>query len=140
MATISAILSCPIRRGRPGLGLSCSPSMSYSAYCFRQRQTVYSEPNLLSEMALLFRPSAAANTISALRTNFCGVVGLLFHLNNICLCSSVSSMLYAFLAMLLSWHGETYFSTYFTDWILGCKQVRWRKRLQLGYSQLPCMS
>jgi hypothetical protein len=89
--------------------------MPYSAYRFRQRQTVCTDPNLLSQMALLFRPSATANMMAALWTNFCGVVGLLFHLSNVSLSSSDISIFPAIPAMLLLLHAKKVHSSYFRD-------------------------
>jgi hypothetical protein len=66
-------------------------------------------------MALLFRPSAAANMMSALRTNFCGVVGLLFHLSNVSLSSLDISIFLAIPAMLLLSHDKNIHSSYFRD-------------------------
>jgi hypothetical protein len=66
-------------------------------------------------MALLFRPSAAANMMAALRTNFCGVVGLLFHLSNVSLSASDISIFLAIPAMLLLSHAKKVYSSYFRD-------------------------
>ena len=69
----------------------------------------------LSEMALLFRPSATANMMSALRTKLCGVVGLIFHLSNVSLSSWDISILRAIPAMLLLSHDKKVRSTYIRD-------------------------
>jgi len=82
VATISAGLIPTNCARRPGLGSSCSPSTHY--HQIASAKDKLSVPTLTpSEMVLLFRPSAAANMMSARRTNFCGVVGPLFHLSNV---------------------------------------------------------
>ena len=110
-----AVLSRPMVRGRPGLGSSCSPSIPYSLNRLRQRQTVCTDPNSLPEMVLLFRPSAAANMISARRTNFCGVVGLLFHFSNVSRSASDTSIFLAIPAMPLLSHDRNFHSSHFRD-------------------------